>query len=80
MDGLLADKDALTKVPTYHVVAGKVSAADAANLTSATTVQGGDLTISATDGGTINDAKVVLADVAADNGVIHVIDTVLLSA
>ena len=71
-------KDQLIGILTYHVVAGKVMAADVVNLTSATTVQGSDVTIDATDGVKINDANVVTADVEADNGVIHVIDTVLL--
>lgn len=80
VEGLLADKDKLTAVLTYHVLAGKVSAADAATVTSATTVQGGDLTIDASNGVKVNDATVVIADVAADNGVIHAIDTVLIPA
>jgi uncharacterized surface protein with fasciclin (FAS1) repeats len=78
VDSLLADKAALTKVLTYHVVAGRVDAAAAAQLTSATTVQGGGLAIDATNGVTINGATVVAADVPASNGVIHVIDAVLL--
>lgn len=80
VEGLLADKDKLTAVLTYHVLAGKVSAADAATVTSATTVQGGELAIDASDGVKVNDATVVIADVAADNGVIHAIDTVLIPA
>jgi len=80
VEGLLADKDRLTAVLTYHALAGKVSAAEAATVTSATTLQGGDLAIDATDGVKINDATVVIADVAADNGVIHAIDTVLIPA
>lgn len=80
VEGLLADKDKLTAVLTYHVLSGKVSAADAATVTSATTVQGGDLTIDSSNGVKVNDATVVIADVAADNGVIHAIDTVLMPA
>ena len=77
LDGLLADKAALTKVLTYHVVAGKVMAADV-KAGHVKTVQGTDLAM-ATDGGvTVNGAKVVAADVAASNGVIHAIDTVLM--
>ncbi|MGE0403671.1 MAG: fasciclin domain-containing protein, partial [Kofleriaceae bacterium] len=69
----------LTAVLTYHVVSGSVKAADAAKLTSAKTVNGQKITIKAKNGAvTINDAKVVTADVQASNGVIHVIDTVLL--
>ncbi|BEU04389.1 Nex18 symbiotically induced protein [Agarivorans sp. OAG1] len=73
------NKDKLIAVLTYHVVAGKVMAADVVNIDSATTVQGGMLAVS-TSGETvmINNAKVVAADVKASNGVIHVVDTVLL--
>lgn len=79
LDELLADQDALTDVLTYHVVAGNVPAADVVGLESATTVQGQDIQISV-DGDvvTLNDsATVVQTDVAASNGTIHVIDTVL---
>jgi uncharacterized surface protein with fasciclin (FAS1) repeats len=73
------NKAKLTRILTYHVVAGKVMAADAAKLTSAKAVSGDTLTIAAHGGGvTIDKAKVVKADVAASNGVIHVIDTVIL--
>ena len=73
------NKAKLTRILTYHVVAGKVMAADAAKLTSAKAVSGDTLTIAAHGGGvTINKAKVVKADIAASNGVIHVIDTVIL--
>ncbi len=73
------NKDKLTAVLTYHVLAGKVMAADAMKVNKATTVQGQDLTISAEMGNVmINNAKVIGADVKASNGVIHVIDTVLL--
>jgi uncharacterized surface protein with fasciclin (FAS1) repeats len=73
------NKAKLTRILTYHVVAGKVMAADAAKLTSAKAVSGDTLTIAAHGGGvTIDKAKVVKADIAASNGVIHVIDTVIL--
>ena len=73
------NKAKLTRILTSHVVAGKVMAADAAKLTSAKAVSGETLTIAAHDGGvTIDKAKVVKADIAASNGVIHVIDTVIL--
>jgi uncharacterized surface protein with fasciclin (FAS1) repeats len=75
---LLADKEALTNVLTYHVVPGTVSSDAASKLTSAKTVQGGTLIIDASDGVRINGAKVVKADIQASNGVIHVIDTVIL--
>jgi uncharacterized surface protein with fasciclin (FAS1) repeats len=73
------NKAKLTRILTYHVVAGKVMAADAAKLTSAKAVSGDTLTIAAHGGGVaIDKAKVVKADIAASNGVIHVIDTVIL--
>jgi uncharacterized surface protein with fasciclin (FAS1) repeats len=73
------NKAKLTRILTYHVVAGKVMAADAAKLTSAKTVSGDSLTIAAT-GGTVSvdRAHVTKADIAASNGVIHVIDAVVL--
>ena len=78
LDALLKDKDRLTAVLTYHVVPGRVMAADVVKLTSAKTVQGGSLGIGTVGGVTVDGAKVVKADVAASNGVIHVIDTVLI--
>ncbi|MFK7830765.1 MAG: fasciclin domain-containing protein [Congregibacter sp.] len=73
------NKDQLVAVLTYHVVAGKVMAADVVKLSSATTVQGSAVSIEAGASGVqINDANVVMTDVAASNGVIHVIDTVIL--
>jgi uncharacterized surface protein with fasciclin (FAS1) repeats len=81
VDSLLKDIPKLTKILTYHVVAGKVMAADVVKLKSATTVEGSDVKIDASSGSVkVNDATVSTADVAADNGVIHVIDTVLLPA
>lgn len=78
LNALLQDKVALTKVLTYHVVAGKVMAADAVKLTEAKTVEGSTIAIDATAGVTINNAKVTATDILATNGVIHVIDTVLM--
>ena len=79
LEKLLADKAQLTKVLTYHVVAGKVMAADVVKLTEAKTVEGAPVKISAKDGKVkVNDANVVKTDVGASNGVIHVIDTVIL--
>jgi uncharacterized surface protein with fasciclin (FAS1) repeats len=73
------NKAKLTGILTYHVVAGKVTAADVMKVSSAKTLQGQDLKVVVKDGKVhIGDATVVTADVAADNGVIHVIDTVLL--
>ena len=78
LDAILADKELLTSILTYHVVSGKVMASDVAALESAVTVQGQSLSISTDSGVMINSAKVVTADVEASNGVIHVIDTVLV--
>lgn len=78
LDALLKDKAKLTAVLTYHVVPGKVTAADVVKLTSAKTVQGGTIAINAASGVTVNGAKVVKTDIEASNGVIHVIDTVIL--
>lgn len=73
------NKDKLIAVLTYHVVAGKVTAAKVVTLESADTVQGQQVTIALNqDKVMINNAHVVMADVKASNGVIHVIDTVLL--
>jgi transforming growth factor-beta-induced protein len=72
------NKDKLVAILTYHVVAGNVKAADVVKLQSAKTVQGQTVAIDATDGVKINDAKVVKADIDCGNGVIHVIDTVLI--
>lgn len=79
LDGLLADPEALADVLLYHVVAGEVMAADVVELDSATTVQGSDVSITVDgDAVMVNDATVTATDIAASNGVIHVIDTVLL--
>ncbi len=81
VEGLLKDLPKLTKILTYHVVSGKVMAADVVKLTSAKTVEGSDVKIDASNGGVkVNDSTVTTADVAADNGVIHIIDAVLLPA
>jgi uncharacterized surface protein with fasciclin (FAS1) repeats len=77
LDALLADKAKLTAVLTYHVVSGKVMAADVKSGT-VRTVQGSDIAIATAGGVMVNDAKVTAVDIVADNGVIHVIDTVLL--
>ncbi len=78
VEALLKDKAKLTAILTYHVVPGTVKAADVVKLDTAKTVQGQTVSIDATDGVKINDAKVVKADIDCSNGVIHVIDTVLL--
>jgi len=72
------NKDKLVAILTYHVVAGNVKAADVVKLKSAKTVQGQNVTIDAAEGVKINNAKVAKADIECGNGVIHVIDTVLL--
>jgi uncharacterized surface protein with fasciclin (FAS1) repeats len=77
LDALLADKAALTKVLTYHVVAGEVMAKDV-KPGKVKTVEGSEVTLGTTGGVTVDGAKVVAADVKADNGVIHAIDTVIM--
>ena len=73
------NRDQLTSILTYHVVAGKVMAEDVVNLTAATTVNGSDVNIEVKDGGVrIDNANVIKTDIGASNGVIHVIDTVIL--
>jgi uncharacterized surface protein with fasciclin (FAS1) repeats len=79
LEKLLADKAALADVLKYHVVPGKVMAADLSGKSWAATVAGPELRVMATASGvTIDDARVVKADIAAKNGVIHVIDRVML--
>lgn len=79
LEALLKDKKALTAVLTYHVVPGKVMAADVVKLDSAKTVQGKLINIVTKDGKvTINGAHVLKTDIVCGNGVIHVIDTVIL--
>lgn len=80
VDALLKDIPKLKNILTYHVVSGKVMSADVVKLQSATTVQGSDVKIDASNGVKINDSTVSTPDVAADNGVIHIIDTVLIPA
>ncbi|MBK9795773.1 MAG: fasciclin domain-containing protein [Holophagaceae bacterium] len=78
VEALLKDIPKLKAILTYHVVAGQVDAKDVVKLAKATTVNGQDVTIGTSGGVTINAAKVIKADIQAKNGVIHVIDTVLL--
>jgi uncharacterized surface protein with fasciclin (FAS1) repeats len=77
LDALLKDKAKLTAVLTYHVVPGKVMAADV-KAGKVKTVQGSELTVSTTGGVMVDKAKVTKTDIVADNGVIHVIDSVIL--
>ncbi len=82
LEAVLKDKAKLTSILTYHVVAGKVMAKDVAGMhgESAKTLQGGRLKIDASHAVKVGTATVVKADVEASNGVIHVIDSVLLPA
>jgi uncharacterized surface protein with fasciclin (FAS1) repeats len=79
LEALLADEDKLTAVLTYHVVPGKVMAADVMGLDTATTVQGSDVDIQVVQGGVqVDGANVVQTNIEASNGVIHVIDAVIM--
>ena len=78
LDALLKDKAELTRVLTYHVVPGRVMAKDVAVLKEAKTVEGGAVQIDTSSGVKVNGASVVKADIEASNGVIHVIDSVIL--
>ena len=78
LDGLLKDKAKLSAVLTYHVVAGRVRAADVAGLTEAKTVEGRSLHISTSGGVKVDNANVIKTDIEASNGVIHVIDAVVV--
>lgn len=81
VEGLLKpeNKEKLTQILTYHVVPGKVMAADVkGKVTEAKTVEGSSVTVDGTKGVTVNGANVVKADVTASNGVIHAIDAVLM--
>jgi hypothetical protein len=80
LDALLKDKAKLTSILTYHVVPGKVTAAEVVKLKEAGTVQGQRLKIDTSSGVRVNNSKVTKTDVPASNGVIHVIDAVLLPA
>ncbi len=77
LDALLKDKAALTKVLTYHVVAGKVMAKDV-KAGKVKTVEGGELTVATASGVMVDGAKVTATDIVASNGVIHVIDSVVM--
>jgi uncharacterized surface protein with fasciclin (FAS1) repeats len=79
LDALLADKAKLTEVLTYHVVAGKVMAADVVKLKEATTVQGSKAKVTVNgDKVMIDGANVIKTDIQTSNGVIHVIDSVIM--
>lgn len=79
IESLLANPEQLKQVLTYHVVAGKVMASDVVNLKEAKTVQGSSVKIKVNGGNVmVDNAKVVKTDIQCANGVIHVIDTVIL--
>jgi uncharacterized surface protein with fasciclin (FAS1) repeats len=78
VEALLADIPALTAILTYHVVPGAVMSGDLTDGMIATTVNGADVTIGTEGGVTVNEANVTTADIVASNGVIHVIDMVIL--
>lgn len=78
IEGLLADPEALAAILTYHVIAGKVMSSDLSDGMSAATVNGAEVTISMGNSVMINDATVISADIEASNGVIHVIDKVIM--
>jgi uncharacterized surface protein with fasciclin (FAS1) repeats len=78
LDAVLADKEKLLRILRYHVLAGKRLSADIAKLTTVTTLEGSDVKIDTTYKIKINDALVIGADIECSNGVIHIIDTVLM--
>jgi uncharacterized surface protein with fasciclin (FAS1) repeats len=80
VQALLEDPPALVRILTYHVVPGRIMSAQITHDTEQKTVEGGVLTIAVNGGVTVNDATVIQADVQAENGVIHVIDRVLIPA
>jgi uncharacterized surface protein with fasciclin (FAS1) repeats len=78
LQAVLADKEKLTAILTYHVVPGKLMAADVVRSTQLQTLQGQSITVSTEGGVRVDDANVVQTDIEADNGVIHVIDKVIM--
>jgi uncharacterized surface protein with fasciclin (FAS1) repeats len=80
VEALLADKDALTAILTYHVVPGAVTSGQVAGSSSAQTLNGASLTITLTEDGKVkvDDAIVIITDIKATNGIIHVIDAVMI--
>ena len=79
VESLLEDPEALSNVLLYHVIAGKVMAADVMKIATATSVQGQPVTVTTMEGKVmVNDANIVITDVEASNGVIHVIDSVIM--
>ena len=78
VEALLADPEALAGILTYHVVAGEVMSTDLVDDMKAATVNGAEITVELDNGVMINEASVITADIDASNGVIHVIDAVIL--
>lgn len=78
VESLLQDIPKLKSILTYHVVPGKVMSSDIVKMQSAKTAEGHTISIDTSDGVKVNNAKVVQADIEADNGVIHVVDNVIL--
>lgn len=78
VENLLKDPEKLKSILTYHVVPGKVTAAEVKNLRTARTIQGQNISIDTTRGVRVNDANVVRTDMLCDNGVIHTIDRVIM--
>jgi len=78
VEKLLENKDELTKVLTYHVVSGKLMAENVSQLASLKTLQGSNLSVDGSHGVAVNNAHVTMADIETTNGVIHVIDAVML--
>ncbi|MDW8107329.1 MAG: fasciclin domain-containing protein [Armatimonadota bacterium] len=78
LQAVLADRERLTAILTYHVVPGRLMAADVARSTQLQTVQGQSITVSTEGGVRVDDANVIQTDIEADNGVIHVIDRVIM--
>lgn len=78
LQAVLANKEQLTAILTYHVVPGKLIAADVVRSTQLQTVQGQSITVNTEGGVRVDDANVVQTDIEADNGVIHVIDRVIM--
>ena len=78
LQAVLADKEKLTAILPYHVVPGKLMAADVVRSTQLQTAQGQSITVSTEGGVRVDNANVIQTDIEADNGVIHVIDQVIM--
>ncbi len=78
LQAVLADKEKLTAILTYHVVPGKLMAADVVQQSQLQTVQGQSITVNTEGGVRVDDANIIQTDIEADNGVIHVIDAVIM--